>query len=144
MTNYQVWRLSFLSQDLWERGVGGSMRIAVTTQGDGLEAEVDPRFGRTARFLLVETSTMETQLIENARNLDLPQGAGIQAAQSVMKFKPDVVLTGNCGPKAFQVLQAAGIQVVVGVKGRIRDAVQAFVEGRYRPATEANVEGHWA
>jgi predicted Fe-Mo cluster-binding NifX family protein len=119
------------------------MRIAVTTQGDNLDSEVDPRFGRTARFLLVDTSTMESQVIENQRNLDLPQGAGIQAAQSVIKHKPEVVLTGNCGPKAFQVLQAAGIQVVVGVKGRIRDAVQAFAEGRYKPATEANVEGHW-
>lgn len=119
------------------------MRIAVTTQGNGLDSEVEPRFGRSPRFLVVDTSTMEAQVIENARNLDLAQGAGIQAAQSVLKHKPDAVLTGNCGPKAFQVLRAAGVQVIVGVKGRIRDAVQDFVAGRYRPAAEANVEGHW-
>jgi predicted Fe-Mo cluster-binding NifX family protein len=105
--------------------------------------EVDPRFGRAPRFLIVNTETMEVEVIENTQSLDLPQGAGIQAAQNVLTAKPDMVLTGNCGPKAFKVLQAAHVKVVVGVKGKIMDALQALLAGEYQPVEEANVEGHW-
>ncbi|MBL7177895.1 MAG: NifB/NifX family molybdenum-iron cluster-binding protein [Desulfobacteraceae bacterium] len=120
------------------------MRVAVTSQGDDLAVNVDPRFGRASKFLLIDTETMSFEVIENRQSLDLPQGAGIQTAQNIAQHNPDVVLTGNCGPKAFKALQAAGVEVVVGVAGVIKDAVQAYVEGRYQPAKEANVEGHWA
>ena len=119
------------------------MRIAISSQGEDLQAQVDPRFGRAATFLIVETETMSFEVFKNTQNLELPQGAGIQAAQNVIQHKPDVVLTGNCGPKAFQVLRAGGVPVVVGVSGRVVDAVEAYREGKYQPADDANVEGHW-
>jgi len=119
------------------------MRIAVTTQGNNLEAQIDSRFGRAPKFLVVDTETMRFDVIANTQSLDLVQGAGIQSAQNVLVHKPDVVLTGNCGPKAFRVLKAAGIRVVVGVKGRIGDVIRDFMNGKYVEATEANVEGHW-
>jgi predicted Fe-Mo cluster-binding NifX family protein len=86
---------------------------------------------------------MRFGVVENNQSLDLPQGAGIQSAQNVLPHKPEVVLTGNCGPKAFRVLQAAGIKVVVGVTGKIVDAVKDYMDGKYLAATEANVEEHW-
>ena len=85
------------------------MRVAVTCQGEDLEADVDSRFGRASKFLLVDTEKMAFELIENIQSLDLPQGAGIQTAQNIIQHSPDVVLTGNCGPKAFKVLKAAGV-----------------------------------
>jgi len=119
------------------------MRVAVSCQEDNLDAEVDPRFGRASKFLLVDTDTLSLEVVENKQTLDLPQGAGIQAAQNIIAHRPDAVLTGNCGPKAFRVLQAAGVAVVVGVKGTVRDAVRAYMDGQYGVADEANVEGHW-
>jgi len=119
------------------------MRIAVTTQGNDLDAQVDTRFGRAPNFIFVDTETRRFEVVQNAQSLDLPQGAGIQSAQNVLPHKPDVVLTGNCGPKAFRVLQTAGINVVVGVKGKIADAIQDYLDGKYDEATGANVEGHW-
>ena len=119
------------------------MRIVITSRGDDLEAEVDSRFGRASKFLLVETDTMSLQVIDNSQSLDLPQGAGIQAAQNVIPHKPDVVLTGNCGPKAFKTLEAASVDVVLGVTGKIKDAIQAYLDGKYQPAKESNVEAHW-
>jgi len=119
------------------------MRIVITSQGNDLEAEVDSRFGRASKFLLVETDTMSLQVIENSQSLNLTQGAGIQAAQNVIPHMPDVVLTGNCGPKAFKTLKAASVDVVLGVKGKIKDAIQAYLEGKYQPAKASNVEAHW-
>ncbi len=122
---------------------GDSMRIAVSTQGGDLEAQVDSRFGRASNFIVVDTDTMRFDLVGNKQSLDLPQGAGIQSAQNILAHNPDVVLTGNCGPKAFRALQAAGVKVVVSAKGRIADAIKDYLNGKYEVATEANVEGHW-
>ncbi|MEJ2724536.1 MAG: NifB/NifX family molybdenum-iron cluster-binding protein [Deltaproteobacteria bacterium] len=119
------------------------MRVAVSCQEENLDAEVDPKFGRALKFLLVDTDTLSFDVVENKQTLDLPQGAGIQAAQNIIAHRPDAVLTGNCGPKAFRVLQAAGVPVVVGVKGTVREAVRAYMNGQYTAANEANVEGHW-
>jgi len=119
------------------------MRIAVTTQGNDLGAQIDSRFGRAPKFLVLDTETMRFDVVSNTQSLDLAQGAGIQSAQNILVHKPEVVLTGNCGPKAFRVLKAAGIKVVVGVNGRIADAIHDYMNGKYVEATEANVEGHW-
>ena len=119
------------------------MVIAVTAQGNDLQGEVDLRFGRAEHFLLVNSETMGFELVENRQNLNLPQGAGIQTAQNLASHQPEVVLTGNCGPKAFKILQAAGVKVVVGVSGKIEDALQAYLRGELEHAENANVEGHW-
>lgn len=119
------------------------MIIAVTSQGKDLTGEIDPRFGRAKYFLLVDSKTMDFQVAENHQSLDLPQGAGIQAAQNVANHEPEVVLTGNCGPKAFKTLKAAGVKVVVGVSGKIEDAIQTYLRGELEHAKDANVEGHW-
>jgi predicted Fe-Mo cluster-binding NifX family protein len=119
------------------------MRIALTAQGTDLQAEIDPRFGRAGQFLLVDSDTLAVEIIANTQNLELAQGAGIQAAQNIIAHKPHVLLTGNCGPKAFKVLQTAGVKVVAGVKGPVGEAIQDYLAGRYQTTTSANVEGHW-
>jgi predicted Fe-Mo cluster-binding NifX family protein len=119
------------------------MRIAVTSKEETLSAEVDPRFGRTKYFLLVDTETSTFEVVENHGQHDVAQGAGIQAAQSLARHQPHVVITGNCGPRAFRALQAAGIQVVVGVSGTVTAAIRAYLDGKLQPNVAANVEGHW-
>ncbi len=119
------------------------MRIAVTASGNNLEALVDPRFGRAPFFLLVNPETLEFEVVENRQSLQAPQGAGVQAAALLARHQPAAVLTGHCGPKAFQTLQAAGIPVIVGVEGPVRNAVQDYQAGKLKPAGAPNVSSHW-
>jgi predicted Fe-Mo cluster-binding NifX family protein len=119
------------------------MKIAVSVGKAGLDAPVDPRFGRAPFFLLVDSETMACETVENRQGLDSPQGAGIQAARYVLNCSPAVVLTGNCGPKAYKVLEAGGVAVCVGVGGTAREAVKGYLEGRYTSAKGPNVDGHW-
>ena len=120
------------------------MKIVVTSQGMDLDSAVDPRFGRTKHFLLVDTETMQATAHDNAQNLNAPQGAGIQAAQAVYNLGARAVITGNVGPKAFATLRAAGIAVYLGASGTTREAIEHFRAGRLKLADSANVEGHWA
>lgn len=120
------------------------MNLAITAQGTELNAAVEPRFGRAPYFLLVDSETDRFTVHDNVRNLNAPQGAGIQSAQTVARLGAEALLTGNVGPKAFATLQAAGISVYIGVTGTVAQAVEAFRGGRLHTAVEANVEGHHA
>lgn len=119
------------------------MKIAVTSKGKDLNSEVDPRFGRTQYFLIVDTETLNFDVVENTQNLNLPQGAGIQSSKKVVDSGADIVVTGNCGPKAFKALKSAGVKISVEFTGRVIDAVQKCKNGMLPFADDANVEGHW-
>jgi len=119
------------------------MKIAVTSQGTDLDSQVDPRFGRAAYILIVNTETFEFEVLDNKENANALKGAGIQAASMVSDKSAEVLLTGYCGPKAFMTLEAAKIQVANDVEGTIRDAVNSFNEGKLTFADKANVEGQW-
>jgi len=119
------------------------VKIAVSANGPDLQAQVDPRFGRAPYILLIDADKGEVEALSNAPNLQAAQGAGVQTAALVARHQPAAVLTGNCGPKAFQILEAAGIQVIVGVAGSVKEAVAAYQAGKYKPARGPNVPGHW-
>jgi predicted Fe-Mo cluster-binding NifX family protein/NAD-dependent dihydropyrimidine dehydrogenase PreA subunit len=103
---------------------------------------VEARFGRCAYFIMIDTETMQFVGIENP-NIALGSGAGIQSAQLMAERGVQAVLTGNCGPNAFQTFGAAGIQVVVGVSGIVKDAVARFKAGAFSSATTSNVASHF-
>ena len=119
------------------------MKIAVTSKGPKLDSPVDPRFGRAAYILVVDTDTQEFEVIDNQDNANAFKGAGIQAATQVNDKGGEVLLTGYCGPNAFKVLQAAKIAVANDAGGTVREAVQAYMSGELSLADQANVEGHW-
>lgn len=100
-------------------------KICVTSQGPGLEVDIDPRFGRARYFLIIDLETLEFEAIENP-NVDTPHGAGIQSAQLISGKNIGTVLTGNCGPNAQRVFQSTGIKVVTGQSGKVRDALSKY------------------
>jgi len=118
------------------------MKIAVTSTGPDLTAQVDPRFGRCAYFIFVDPDTMQYEAVENP-NVAAMGGAGIQSAQLVANKGAQVVLTGSCGPNAFQTLQAAGVQVIVGVVGTVQEAIQRYKSGQLQPTAQPNVPPHF-
>ena len=119
------------------------MKIAVTSTGKDLSSNVDSRFGRAANFIIVNPENMDYEVVENAQNLDLPQGAGIQAGKTIVDSGATVLITGFCGPKAFKVLQKGGVRIVTSASGQVMDAVTQFKNGEFEYTTEANAEGHW-
>ena len=119
------------------------MKVAVTAQGRELTSQVDPRFGRSACFLIVDTESGDHQVLDNAQNLGAAQGAGVQAAQALIEQGVEAVLTGHCGPKAFRTLQAAGIEIYVGVTGTVQSALDGLQGGVHQRASSPDVEGHW-
>lgn len=120
------------------------MKIVVTATGETPESPVDSRFGRAATFLVFDTESGRYESIANTRNVTAPQGAGIQAAEAAARAGARCVITGHCGPKAFRVLNAAGIRVFTTEACTVAEAVERFRAGALAEARSADVEGHWA
>jgi len=118
------------------------MKIGVTSTGKDLNAQVDPRFGRCQYFLIIDSETMNFEIIPNESAM-ASGGAGIQAAQMIAKTGTKVVLTGNVGPNAFQTLSAAGIKVVTGVDGTVKDAIERYKQGELKETDGASVNSHF-
>ena len=118
------------------------MKIAVTSTGPTLSDNVEARFGRCAYFLIVDPETMDYEAIENP-NIALGGGAGIQSAQLMSGKGVTTVLTGNCGPNAFNVFGQAGIQVIVGLSGPVRNAVEQLKTGAFSSASGPSVASHF-
>ena len=117
------------------------MKIAVTAVGDGMDAQVDPRFGRAAYFALVDTETMAYEAVANG-NVAASGGAGINAAKVVIDSGAQAVLTGNCGPNAERTLRAGKVKLYTGVEGTVTAAVEQFKAGALTEATGPNVDSH--
>lgn len=118
------------------------MKIAITSLGETLEAKVDPRFGRAARFVVIDTETMDFNVIKN-ENLDAAGGAGINSAKVVIDAGAEAILTGNCGPNAERTLRAAGVKLYTGVTGTVAEAVALFKGGELKEASGPNVQPHF-
>jgi predicted Fe-Mo cluster-binding NifX family protein len=116
-------------------------KICVTAVSDTTDAQVDQRFGRCQFFLFVDSETMESEAISNESSY-AAHGAGIQAAQTVANSGVKVVITGNVGPNAFRVLSAAGIKIVTGASGSVKDAVEKYKKGKLQEITGPTVGGH--
>jgi predicted Fe-Mo cluster-binding NifX family protein len=118
------------------------MRIAISATGSTLDAEVDPRFGRCQYLIIVDPETMQFEALENSSAM-AGGGAGISTAQTIAGKGIEAVLTGNCGPNAYQVLEAAGIKVMTGVSGKVQDAIQNYKSGKLKASSQPNVAGHF-
>lgn len=118
------------------------MKIAVSSNSKTLDSAIDPRFGRCAYFVIVETDDMSFEAFDN-QNVALGGGAGIQSAQFITSKGAVAVITGNCGPNAMRALAAAGVNVVTGQSGTVREAAEKFKRGELSASSEANVEAHY-
>ena len=119
------------------------MKVVFTARGETLDADLDSRFGRAAKFLVYDLDSEDVEVVDNQQNLNAPQGAGIQAAQTVVGLGASALVTGHCGPKAYRALSAAGVTIYNTDAKTVAEALERFRSGELTPARSADVQGHW-
>ncbi|NOR48922.1 MAG: dinitrogenase iron-molybdenum cofactor biosynthesis protein [Methanosarcinaceae archaeon] len=117
------------------------MKIAITSSGDNLDSQMDPRFGRCQYFVIVDPDTMDFEAMQNESAM-ASGGAGIQAAQTIVNVGINAVITGNVGPNAFEVLSASGIETMTGASGTVRQALELYKSGSLQSSAGATVGAH--
>jgi predicted Fe-Mo cluster-binding NifX family protein len=108
------------------------MKVVITAQGGGLDAEPSPVFGRCPVFLFVDAESEQVEALENPA-IAAPGGAGIQAAQLVVDRGAQAVITGRLGPNAARVLEAAGIEIRLAEGRTAREVLDRFNAGELSP-----------
>jgi predicted Fe-Mo cluster-binding NifX family protein len=99
------------------------MKIILSTLGTEIHSQLDPRFGRGAILLVVDTETGQAEGHPNP-GASASGGAGIQAAQFAANHKAQAVISGDFGPHAFQALQSA--EIAMYLYGDCRTAAEAL------------------
>jgi len=117
------------------------MKLAISSTGETLDSEVDLRFGRCGYFILYDDESKEYETLRNSAQV-AGGGAGVQAAEKIANSGVKVVLTSNVGPKAFQVLNSAGVMVATGVSGTVKEVVEKYIAGEISVSQEPSVDAH--
>lgn len=138
----RVWKKA-AARRLQSSKPGGSMKIAVTSINGTLEGAVDERFGRCKKLVVYDPETKAVEVVDNVSNMGMAQGAGIQTAQNVVNAGAKTVISGHFGPKAFQVLNAAGIDIYTAADVTVAEALKRFEEGQLKRLVGADVDSHW-
>jgi predicted Fe-Mo cluster-binding NifX family protein len=120
------------------------MKIAVCSQSNNAQSNVDSRFGRAPFFAVYDDAVNAWEFLENQQNLQAAQGAGIQAAQTIVDADVNVLIAANVGPKAMAALNAGGIAVFEADPSKtIQQALDDYKAGTLTQLQQSNVEGHW-
>lgn len=104
------------------------MKICITSQGETIDALIDPRFGRCQYFIIVNSENMEFKAFKNEQ-AEQRGGVGISSAQFIIDEGVDILITGSIGPNASQALANSKCRIITGISGTVREAVEKVKRG---------------
>ena len=116
------------------------MIIAFTAMENSLEAAIDPRFGRAAFYIIVNTSTDEVTIHDNSDGINASNGAGTGAAQTLSEYGVEELYTGRVGPKAADVLDKANIRSHENIVGTVQDILNQIKSGDFSPQSTTTAQ----
>lgn len=111
------------------------MKVGIPTMGkSGLEEQVSSHFGRAPTFTIVNTETMETEIIRNIKQPDETN----QSPQKLSERGVQTVLCSNLGPKAIGTFEQLGIEVLTGAGKTVKKTLEKWKSGELKEATDKN------
>lgn len=105
------------------------MKIGISATGNSLESLFDKRFGRCEYFLIYDDERDEFEALKNEGKTS-PGGAGIKAVQQLIDAGVDVIITGNLGPNAFELVEKSGIKAYKSKDILLKDVLKNFKENK--------------
>ncbi len=117
------------------------MKAIVSSTGKSVDDTISTVFGRTEFYLLVDTEDFTSESFDNPA-VNQSSGAGIEAAQFVLKKNPGSVISSSIGPNAYEVLSAGSVPCYTATGGTVRETVEAFNRGELPMMGAANADSH--
>ncbi len=104
------------------------MKIAVSAAGKTIVNLLDMRFGRCEYFQIHNTESGEIKVLEN-QGKNASGGAGISASNQLIDENIDVIITGNLGPNAFEIIEKSGVRAYKCDGIVIAEAIEKYKKG---------------
>ncbi len=118
------------------------MKIAISTTGETLASELDPKFGRAQYFIVYDIEQEKiSAVINNTLNVNAQGGAGTNASQLIANSGATAVISGNFGPNAFKGLNAFDIEIYSSEVQTIKEVINNFKAGKLTKVSSATVPG---
>ncbi|MBN1573395.1 MAG: NifB/NifX family molybdenum-iron cluster-binding protein [Deltaproteobacteria bacterium] len=101
----------------------------------GLDGRLSAHFGRCPYYVVadfndaVELSAGDVEVVENPHFNNHQPGIMPEFIQSL---GADVMIAGGMGPRAIELFNGMGIEVVTGYAGKIEDILKAYLAGRVK------------
>jgi len=125
----------FVSQALYTpEGRKAKVKIAVTSDGDDLDARVGTSLGMCTRFLLVDPDSLDHTVVTVTPKAS-PEDLSVEAIRTVVKGGATVVITPQVQPRCCRILFQMGVDVVLcDADISVRQAVAKFKAGKLESA----------
>jgi predicted Fe-Mo cluster-binding NifX family protein len=112
------------------------------TQDKGLQSAVNPHFGSSPSFVIVDTDSGACRTV---RNLDLHHSPGMcQPLSQLSGERLDALIVGGIGMGALAKLRNANIRVFLSDQPTVEAVVAAYKAGTLREMTPADTCAHHA
>lgn len=104
------------------------LKIAICADSTDPNATVADRFARCEFFGVYNHNTLSFEFLNNEAKQEM-SGAGGKASKQIAELGVSAVLVPEVGPKAFDALEAFGIEIFRYQKHfTVRDAIYAYYE----------------
>lgn len=110
------------------------MKLAVSADEPGLDAQFSERFGRCSWFIFVDNESGEAEFFPNPA-YETTSGAGTQVSQFIAEQGADAVISGRFGPNAYQALHTAGIEMYIARDKSVKEVLDKFQAGLLQQQT---------
>lgn len=104
--------------------------IAIASEDDrGLKGTVSAHFGRCPHYTLVEVEDAQVVSHRVVNNPNAEQHRPGAMPKFIRSLGADAILAGGMGPRAVDIFQRYGIEVVTGAAGRVDTVLEAYLAG---------------
>lgn len=106
------------------------MIVAVAATEKGIDGEVAGHFGNATHFVVAEIEEGKVKSIKLVKSPHAGQHVPGALPKFVKELKADVIITGGIGPMAIKIFNDYKIKLLIGVEGKVKDALEQYAKGR--------------
>jgi len=117
------------------------MKIALPIQKADNGQIIGFSFGRTAQFLIFDTVTQQSTIIDNTA-MGLQGGAGIRAAQTLIDLHIEALITPQCGENAEVLLKKANVSLYHSNGENIQENIALMLQNKLNSLNEVHPGFH--
>jgi len=108
------------------------MKACIPTSGKGgLEDLVGEHFGKVPTYTIVDLETGEVKVIKNT---SVHMGGRLYPPEIMAKEGVEILLCSGVGRRALSMFREFNIDVYLGAKGTVREAIEMFKQGKLKKA----------
>jgi len=115
------------------------MKIAISSEGTDLKAQVGHRFGISPYLIIADLGTGNFEAVPNPGSLG-QHGTGVQTIVLAISKDVKALLTGYCSPTARRHLEANGIEIFTGLSGTVGEVLESYKTGEIQKTEAAKIE----